>query len=347
MQSDSKVELYDNKVGYEDETGVKLAPGLTPAERKQASIIYNLFNGLWGVCLIVGVPGTGKDLFSNIIAHKIKKFFPWKRILRDEMPRELFGSYDGLFSDTVLADDLARMKEVARGIDTKNYGDALEKAADDWVTEKGQVMLKNSLLYLTEYWRYCYKREPHNPMNRTMGGIHKEKRHLDVLILGTVQQVEDLDRFTCLPFVDWQVTCTRSARNKTEFVYYVQPTQYDKRMEKLALIGRPYTMVFDAGKPRSNIGDGKIVIKKTLYKGQTEEEEIVLSVLKSGVSNYEELVHILETDGDMTEKETLDTLKDLKFKTNIRAVDYPCWFGLYNSKSAPQLSTSLRPGIRE
>ena len=105
-------------------------------------------------------------------------------------------------------------------------------------------------------------------------------------------------------------------------------------------------MVFDAGKPRSNIGDGKIVIKKTLYEGKTEEEQIVLEVLKSGVNNYEELVRILETEGDMSEEETLATLKDLKFRTDTRAIDFPCFFALYNSKSAPQLTTTLR-GIKE
>ncbi len=342
-----KVELFDNTTGYEGEVGVQLADGLTPSEKKQAALLYRLFNQLWGICIVVGNPGTGKDLFSNVIAFKIKKFFPWKRILRDERPRELFGNYDGLFSDSVLADDLDRMKAVAKGKTTAaNYGDALEKAVDDWVTEKGRVLLKNSLLYLTEYWRYCYKRDPMNPMNKTMGGIHKEKRHLDCLILGTAQQVEDLDRFTCLPFVDWCVTCTRSAKNKTEFIYYIHRTQYDKRRETLVQIGKPYVMRFDAGKPRSNLGDGKITIAKELYKGETEEEEIVLRIIRAGYDNYEAIVNLLETKGDMSEEETLDTLKDLKFVRTKRAIDYPCFFSLYNSKSAPQLSTTVR-GLRE
>jgi len=335
-------ELFDNTTGYEGEIGVKLAEGLTPIEKREAFFLYRLFNELWGICIVVGVPGTGKDLFSNIIAYKIKRFFPWKRILRDERPRELFGVYAGLFNDSVLSEDLERMKAVAKGKSTADYGEALEQAVDDWVTEKGQVMLKNSLLYLTEYWRYCYKREPMSPINKTMGGIAKEKRHLDCLLLGTAQQVEDLDRFTCLPFVDWCVTCTRSAKNKTEFIYYIHRTQYDKRRETLVQIGKPEIVRFDAGKPRSDLGDGKITIAKQLYEGVNEEEEIVLRVIKAGYDNYEEIVNLLETKGDMEEWETLNTLKYLKFNRQKRAIDYPCWFGLYNSKSAPQIDTRLR-----
>ena len=79
---------------------------------------------------------------------------------------------------------------------------------------------------------------------------------------------------------------------------------------------------------------------------ETEEERVVLSVLKSGVEDYNELVNILETDGDMPEWETLSTLKELGLKLPGKkpkfVIWYPCYFLLYNSKSAPQLRTSLR-----
>jgi len=204
--------------------------------------------------------------------------------------------------------------------------------------------LKNSLLYLTEYWRYCYNREPHNPMNKTMGAIHKVKRHLDCLILGTAQLVTELDKKTCLPWLDWQVTCTRSATNKTGFIYFVQKVKYDRRLDIVVPTGTPFPIAFDAGKPRSELGDGKIVLKRAGYIPESEEERVVLEVLKAGADNYEEIVQVLENEGDMSERETLDTLKELKFRRHKRVVDYPCWFGLYNSKSAPQLNTKLRVG---
>jgi len=335
-------DLFDETRGYDDETGVRLAPSLTATERLQATQLYHLFNELWGVCIVVGDPGTGKDLFSNYIAYKIKEYFPWKRILRDEKPRRLFGEYAGLFNESVLRTDLMKMREIAKGAGATRIDEAMEKAADDWVTESGQVLLKNSLLYLTEYWRYCYNREPHNPMNKTMGAIHKMKRHLDCLVLGTVQLPSELDRKTCLPWVDWQVTCTRSATNKTGFASYVQKVKYDTRLSMLARIGSPFPIAFDAGKPRTELGDGKIVLRRRNYRPETEEEQIVLDVVKAGVDTYEDIVALLETEGDMVEDEVLETLKELKFRKSKRAVTYPDYFGLYNSKSAPQIRTALK-----
>jgi len=335
-------ELFDESAGYEDETGVRFASRLTPDERRQATILYRLFNELWGVCLVVGDPGKGKDLFGNYIAYQIKRFFPWKRILRDEKPRRLFGEYAGLFNDIVLADELARMMAVAKGISVTHRGEVLEKAADDWVSSDGQVLLKNSLLYLTEYYRYLYNREPHAPMNKTMGAIHKQKRHLDVLIIGTAQLETELDKKTCLPWVDFKVTCTRSMTNKTGFVYFIQRVKYDRRLNILAPLGRPYPMAIDAGKPRSKLGDGKIYIKRGDYTPETEEERVVLDVIKAGYDIYEDIVDLIESQGDMSEREILATLKELKFRKHKRVIDYPCWFGLYNSKSPPQMKTALR-----
>lgn len=333
--------LFDETSGYDDESGVRLAPNLTPEERHQATQLYRLFNELWGVCIIVGDPGTGKDLLGNYLAYKIKRYFPWKRILRDEKPRRLFGEYAGLFNESVLRMDLLRMKEIAKGAGLR-IDDVMDKAADDWVTKSGQVLLKNSLLYLTEYWRYCYNREPHNPMNKTMGAIHKVKRHLDCLIVGTAQLPSELDKKTCLPWIDWQVTCTRSVTNKTGFAYYVQKVKYDPRLNILARIGSPFPIAFDAGKPRTELGDGKIVIRRQNYRPENEEERIVLDVVKAGVDTYEDIVALLETEGDMAEDEVLDTLKELRFRKSKRAIDYPCWFAIYNSKSAQKIDTRLR-----
>jgi hypothetical protein len=299
---------------------------------------------LWGVAIIAGDPGSGKDTFGNYITHRMKTYFPWKRILRDEKPRPLYGSYAGLFNEDVLHEDLARMREVAAGVGASQIDKVMQKAADVWATKKGVVLLKDSILYLTEYWRYCSRREPHNPMNKTMGGVHKEKRHIDSLIIGTTQLVSELDKKTCLPWVDWRVTCVRSKVNKTRFTYFIEKVKYDKRLDVLIPITKPFSISIDAGKPRSYLGDGKIVIKNGAwdYPPETEEERIVLDVIKAGVNVYEDVVGLLEDEGDMSEWETLATLKDLKFKKSKRVIDYPCDFGLFNSKSAPQMKSALR-----
>lgn len=335
-------DLFDNSRGYDDETGVRIADGLSDEERRQAVQLYRLFNELWGVCIVVGDPGTGKDLFGNYLTYKLKTLFPWKRILRDEKPRPLFGMYAGLFNENVIQSDLSAMRRIASGTAADKLDDVMEKAADDWVSGAGEVLLKNSVLYLTEFWRYCYNREPHNPMNKTMGAIHKVKRHLDCLVIGTVQLPSELDKKTCLPWIDWQVTCTRSVTNSTGFVYYVTKVKYDRKENALVPIAQPFPIAFDAGAPRSGMGDGSITLLKPGYYPMSEEEQIVLTGIKAGYVIYEELVQLITTQGDMTEQEILATVKELKFRRTKRVVDYPCYFGLYNSKSAPQIKSSVK-----
>lgn len=345
MTSIDNSDLFDDTAGYDDETGVLYASGLTREEQRQAVSLYRLFNELWGVIIVTGDPGSGKDLFGNYLLWKLKRFFPRKRILRDEKPRAIFGTYTGLFSEQTIHDDLKKMREIAKKTGALNLDNVMNKLADDWAAGAGEVLLKNSVLYLTEYWRYCYNREPHKAMNKTMGAIQKVKRHLDCLIIGTTQLVEDLDRKTSKPWIDWRVTCTRSTTRRFGFTYFVQKVKYDRRMDTLAIIGRPFPISFDAGKPRTLIGDGRIVVRKLDYRPSTEEERVVLEVLNSGVSNYEDLIDILETQGDMEEQETLDALKELSFNPRKRVIDYPCYLRLYNSKSPPQLKTTL--GVNE
>jgi len=340
-------DLFDDSAGYDDDAGIRMASGLSALDRRRATILYNFFNELWGLILVKGDPGVGKDLFGNYLQYNLKAWFPWKRILRDEKPRQLFGTYAGLFNEEVIHKDLQNMANIAKGVKSSELGGLMDKVANDWVKGAGEVLLKNSVLYLTEYWRYCYNREPHSPMNKTMGAIQKLKRHLDVLIIGTSQLTTDLDKKTSLPWVDWRVSCSRSIANPTGFSYLIERVKYERRLDMLLALPRvPLRITFDAGKPRSNMGDGRIVIKKPKYEPVTDEERIVLYVLKEGCDNYEEMVELLETKGDMTEDETLLTLKDLGLRLPGRrpkfVVWYPCDLHLFNSKSAPQLRTALK-----
>jgi len=339
--------LFDDSAGYEDDVGIRFANGLSAQERKRATILYNLFNELWGIIVVKGDPGTGKDLLGNYLQYNLKRWFPWKRILRDEKPRSLFGKYDGLFNERVIVDDLAKMRRIAKDAKAIEVDNIMDRVANDWVSGAGEVLLKNSVLYLTEYWRYCYSRDPHSPMNKTMGAIQKEKRHLDTLIIGTTQLTEDLDKKTSLPWIDWRATCSRSITNPTGFTYFIEKVKYDRRLDILiALPGRPFPISFDAGKPRSDMGNGKIVIRNHQYCPENEEERVVLDVLKSGIDNYEDMVNLIETEGDMSEYEILNTLKILGLKLPGRkpkfVIQYPCYFHLYNSKSAPQIKTTLK-----
>jgi hypothetical protein len=347
--------LFDDSSGYEDDKGIQLTPGLSEHERRQATALYRLFNELWGLCVIRGEPGAGKDTFLNWLLYTLKRYFPGKRILRDEKPRALFGPYAGLFNEERIQEDLKRMREVAKGSGKQSAGDvnylnALEKAAEEWVGGDGaKVMLQHSVVGLTEYWKYVYNREPHNPMNKTMGGIHKMGRHLDTLIAGCVQLETDLDKKTCKPFINWRVTCTRSVRDSTRYTYIVQRVKYDQRLDLLVPISRiPTTIPVDAGKPRSFIGDGRIIIRKPNYQPETEEERIVWDAIRAGLDRYDDLVEFLEDEGDMSEFETLATLKGLCLKLPNQkpkfAIWYPCYYFIFNSRSAPSMKSNIKAG---
>lgn len=342
--------LFDESAGYEDDTGIKLAPGLSDQERKQATLIYRLFNGLWGLCIVRGDPGSGKDTFLNWFLYTCKRFFPGKRILRDERPRKLFGPYAGLFNEERIKEDLDRMRSIATGVGAVQIDNAMERAADRWVnSERAKVLLQGSIVGITEYWKWVYSREPHKPINKTMGAIHKMSRHFDTLIIGNTQLESDLDKKTCKPFINWRVTCTRSQRDTSRYTFILERVKYDRRMDLIVPIGRPFAIPVDAGKPRSYIGDGKIIIKKPNYRPETLEEAIVLEAIKAGLDTYEELVGFLEAAGDMSEFEVLRTLKELCLNLMPRkrykgVITYPCIYFIFNSRSAPNLSTNVKAG---
>ena len=339
--------LFDESAGYEDDTGIQLTKGLSMQERKQATLIYRLFNELWGLCIIRGDPGAGKDTFLNWFLFTCKRFFPEKRILRDEKPRKLFGAYDGLFNEERIKDDLKQMREVATGVGSVQMDAVMEQAADKWAkSDRAKVLLQDSIVGLTEFWKYVYNRNPHDPMNKTMGGIHKMKRHFNTLIVGCTQLESDLDKKTCKPFIDWRVTCTRSQRDTTRYTFILEKVKYDKRMDMIIPIGRPFAIPVDAGKPRSYIGDGKIVIKRHNYRPETEEERIVLDCIRAGLDTYEGIVDFLGVEGDMSEFEILETLKGLCLKLPGKKpkgiITYGCIYNIFNSRSAPNLRTSIR-----
>jgi hypothetical protein len=185
-------------------------------------------------------------------------------------------------------------------------------------------------------------------MNKTMGGIHKMYRHFPTLVVGCTQLESDLDKKTCKPFIKWRVVCTRSMRDTTRYTFLLEKVKYDRRMDLIIPVGRPFPIPVDAGKPRRYIGDGKIVVRRPDYQPETEEEQIVLTCLKAGINDYEQLVAYLENTGDMSEFEVLRVLKDLSLNLQDEGkrpkfvIDYPCIYKIFNSRSTPNLTTKVK-----
>jgi len=342
-------DLFDYSYGYDDEADVKFDDSIPERFMNEALTLYRKFNGLWGLCLISGMPGEGKDTISNYIQYILHKAFPTKPCVRDEKPRELFGVYDGLFNYDVLKNDLNNMNATATGVAFANKKAALDKAADEWVQNaldnKGDVKLKGSIMMLTEYWRYCSNRDPFAPMNRLMGGIHREKRHLDTLILGSAQLAHDLDRFTCLPYVDWEIRCHKSVHPGL-FHYMMYKCVYDPGKEILIRSPMPiYIMRVDGAEPVDWLGEPIRIIDKD-YDG-TKDENKILDAVRSGIVTWEELdktVRLIPKTGLLKDEWLVKNTQALRrtlrglFLMKPPVVLYGCWFRLFNSKSAPQIT---------
>jgi len=334
-----RIDLFDYTTGYDTEPDVEINRNLSDWIINEGIRFYRLFNtppsGLCGVAVLSGMPGNGKDILGNYLSWISKTVFPYKRLLRDEKPRELFGIYEGLFNEESLREDLEKMKLLTKdnGKMTLTERNAiLDNAADDWISSKGQVLLKNSILYLTEYWRYCYKRDPHNPMNKTMGGVHRAKRHMDVLILGTIQLITDLDRFTALPYIDWEIKCRRSANNPTGFYYMIHKVEYQGERRGIVKSPMPIDVIrLDGARPVTELGE-PITILDELYKGNKYEKKVI-NAINSGIVTYEDLQNEIKFKKDSG----MSVLKVLKKLFVSKIVTYGCWFKIYNSKSALQI----------
>jgi hypothetical protein len=337
MNNIDKSELFDYSNGYERNHSITMADNLSEWHYEEALRFYKLFNELWGLALFSGLPGSGKDVLGNYLSWVIYNAFPSKKLLRDEKPRELFGIYDGLFNDTVLSEDLDRMKSsVNSKMTLQEKNTILETVADTWVKEH-EILLSNSILYLVEYWNYCYKREPHKPMNKTMGAIHKMKRHLQTLIFGTVQLMSDLDKYTCLPFIDWEIKCQRSAYNPTWFIYRVFKCSYLPIAGLRTSQRHIYHFKIDGAKPVTDLGMPINIIKED-YIGSKQERRI-LDAIKSGIVTYEDLHREIKIR--KAQYSVLHILKSL-YMSNPQVINYGCWFNTFNSISTPQIRTRLQ-----
>ncbi len=97
---------------------VELNPGLQEREVQNAWDIlrwikgYGPFLGIAGTMLVSGGMRQGKGLFGNTLAWMIKQYFRGKRVLRDDLPADLFGEYT-LFNEDRVLRDVATMSEIA------------------------------------------------------------------------------------------------------------------------------------------------------------------------------------------------------------------------------------------
>lgn len=252
---------YDNSPGLEERGNLELADDLTDSELDEAiNIIAPLSKG---VMIVTGAPRSGKDLFGNVFSWKLKNYFKNRKVLRDEIPREPYGEYE-LFNPTTLAVDLGDMEmQLMEELENNNISRKrasnrmleymMSNIADQWLEYKGNDLLRDAVIYLTEFSGYMYNRAPFNPMNVFLSRILRRWGHYDLLVIGTTQQKAELDKKTCLPFVTHEVRCRWSKTKQNVGLYNIYRTRMITKNGALEVSGKRIPYMIDGGLPRERL----------------------------------------------------------------------------------------------
>lgn len=266
----------------EEEEGlynVELNPSLTEQEIDEALKLYKLSRG---IMIVTGMPGSGKDLWGNVLTWKLRRFFKGKKVFRDEKPRKIFGYYEP-FDDTTIMHEFVQLiselnEELPDEISRKDI-EAVKKMADlsnQWLARIGEEKLKNSVLYQTEFWRFMHNRKPFSPTGILMGAIIKRWRHLDLLVVGTAPLKRELDAISCLPYVTHEVRCSATT-DPNKFQYRFFPVRYVGTRGVLEVAGKPIPFIIDGGKHREELG-GKRYFDLYVSKSTMEQSRVKMNL---------------------------------------------------------------------
>lgn len=329
-----EIELFDDDeaASYSD---IELNNGLTTKEIEEAAWLVPFSKGIMA---ITGMPGQGKDLFGSVLSYKIKRYFKARHAVRDERPRSLYGDYT-IFNEASLLTAMSRLESIAKGEinkETKSKAelDKLSGQIAKWHSKEGEVMMQMAVAHLSEFWRYMHNRRPFNPMGIAIGGWLKTWRHLDCLIIGTTQQLEELDRISCQPYLTHEVRCSWSTTRPNTTECKVYKIRYVSSRGIYEMGSRKPTKIWvDGGKPRPELGIF-LVPDTTMPAKLSSLEKLVLDALhdKKYVPLYD-LAKLIESN--LQEVEAV--VWRLISKNVISAKRY---FDLYNSKSAVAIKTT-------
>lgn len=248
--------LYDESEQQFETSGVRVMPGLTDWEKEDAMILAKYF---WmGLVLVSGPVGAGKDLFTKSTCWKFKRYFG-RHVLLDERPRELFGPYvpfnEDILKSQIRTSDLIASGKVKESVREVAFLQEYTESFKDWMKDKGTILLKDGVMGLSEFWRYCNRRRPTARMNVTMNGIIRLMRHLGITIFGLCQQEDDIDEIATLPMVTTRVLCswmTSKPNTMQASIYrckYVSDTGVFQMADK-----RPFVYEVCGDTPREALG---------------------------------------------------------------------------------------------
>ena len=278
-QDDMEESPYDETPEPDDIYHLNLRPGLEDWEIEEARILAPFSRGLM---LITGEVGAGKGTFANPFAWKMRRYFQ-KPVGMDYMPRKLFDDYYNapkvwnekkgkfdlaekyfLFDENTLMKDLRNMHQVAMGqsndlnkrvSEFENLkNSALKTLANKWIAEQGIVRMQNSVLVLDELWKYVHNRDPHNKMGRTIAGIIKIWRHLDLLMIGMAPRKDEIDVKACLRYITHEVRCEWMSTKKNTTKATIYPVRFITSRGNFNISGKPFVIYMDGGREREFLG---------------------------------------------------------------------------------------------
>ncbi len=241
-------ELFDDTP--ESYSPPQLNPELDDWEIEEALKIISLLGKgkqLYSLILATGDVGSGKDLFCNTYAWKIKRYF-MRTAFRDEKPRELFGWYKP-FNEFYLLNWVAQTRTTNKEL--RKW--SLTAMLDFWWKTTGEKELHNSILYLTEFHDWMYNRASTAPKDKLLGRIIKRRRHVNSIILGTTPKYNELDWKNCLQYVDKLVRCRKDERTAGLHHYTIQPVKWDLMKFRLIPNGNPSYVKIDGSRPREHL----------------------------------------------------------------------------------------------
>jgi len=329
-----EIELFDDDeaASYSD---IELNDGLITREIEEAARLVPFSKGIMAV---TGMPGQGKDLLGTVLSYKIKRYFKARHAVRDERPRSLYGIY-APFNEGTLLQAMARLESIAKGevskeAKTKAELDKLNGQIAKWHSKEGEVMMQMAVAHLCEFWRYMHNRRPHNPMGVAIGGWLKTWRHLDCLIIGTTQQLHELDAISCQPYITHEVRCSWSTTRPNTTECKVYKVRYISTRGIYEMGSRkPTTIWVDGGKQRPELGIFLVPEAIKPVKLSTLENMILEALHDKKYVPLYDLAKLLEEDLHEVE----GAVWRLIGKNIIQAKRY---FDLYNSKSAVAIKTS-------
>lgn len=332
---DSKYYDDSDSVGINDIPITLTNP--TRAERREIKFLKTIYKG---VMFVTGGPGQGKDLFGVVLSYLMKRYFN-RRVLLDFKPKRLFGEYT-YFNPQLMMSEISKMARLSgvEGVDVdKPLSDAQAKvfteAAKEWIDDN-VLLFQNAVVYFSELKRYCYKRNPSNRINKFVGALNDQWRHLDMLVIGTHLQENEIDQFT---FMDkaklktvckWMLTRPNTTRAKVyRDVYLNEDGVFNASL-------KPVPYLVDGGAPRDFLTHKDTVFTITPQGIKEAKSNIILSLLKkAGATSVEVIADSLSARLDET-LSALYSLSEMGYVAGNR------FFDLYNSKGRVNLVPTLR-----